>query len=159
MGFEWIQHDWLAQLHTALQVLIAAVLGGVVGLERETVNRPAGLRTHALLAAAASLLTLLVRGLVVDVWQGTGDMVVRADPVRVVEAIVVGVSFLGAGTIVRSGADVTGLTTAASLLFVAGIGIAVALGQLYLAFAATVLALVILRLLRQVEPRHDDPGH
>lgn len=157
MGFEWIQHDWMSQLHTALQILIASILGGVVGLERETVNRPAGLRTHALLAAAASLLTLLVQGLVVDVWQGTGESVVRADPVRVVEAIVVGVSFLGAGTIVRSGADVTGLTTAASLLFVAGIGIAVALGQLYLAFAVTVLALVILRLLRQVEPRSDDP--
>ncbi len=126
MLFDWVQQDWAGQLSTALQVLIAAVLGGLIGFERESANRPAGLRTHALLCAAAALLTLLTDGLVFELWERTGEGVIRADPVRMVEAIVVGVSFLGAGTIFRSGrGEITGLTTAAALLLVAGVGISV----------------------------------
>lgn len=154
MVFDWVQHDFVAQLNTALQVLIAAALGGVVGLERESVNRPAGLRTHAILAGAAALLTLLTEGLVLGLWEDTGSRVVRADPIRMVEAIVVGVAFLGAGTIFRSreGA-VTGLTTGASLLLVAGLGIAVAVGQLYLAGMVTLIALVLLRVVHWLESK------
>lgn len=153
MPTEWIQQNWLTQAGTALQVTLAAALGAAVGFEREAMNRPAGMRTHALLAASAALLTLLTEGLVFELWEDTGDGVLRADPIRMVEAIVVGVSFLGAGTIFRSErGDVTGLTTAAGLLLVAGIGIAVAVGQLLVALAVTLLALVLLRAFRHLEP-------
>lgn len=164
--FDWIQHDVLGQLETAIQVLIAAVLGGAVGFEREAADRPAGLRTHSLLCGAAALLTLLTEGLVLELWEDTGASVIRADPVRMVEAIVLGVSFIGAGTIFRSSDSVRGLTTGASLLMVAGVGIAVALGELYLAVTVTVLSLVLLRAMkRYLEPRvvekvaeQDPPG-
>lgn len=159
MLFDWIQQDWATQGTAVIQVFVAALLGGVVGFERESVDRPAGLRTHALLAASAALLTLLTEGLVFELWEDTGEDMIRADPVRMVQAIVIGVSFIGAGTIFRSGSNhVTGLTTASALLLVAAIGIAVALGKLLLAAAVTVMALIVLRVLRTVESKVNAGG-
>lgn len=144
--------NWLVQLEIAAKVTIAGVLGGAVGLERELANRPAGLRTHALLAATAALLVALADRLVANFAVEGLAPVLRADPIRVVEAVVTGVAFLGAGTIFRHhGRDVVeGLTTAASLLLVAALGIAVALRQLLLAVLVTVLAVLLLRLLRHL---------
>jgi putative Mg2+ transporter-C (MgtC) family protein len=142
-----IDTNWIQQLEVVVKVLIAGILGGLIGLERELANRPAGLRTHAILAAAAALL--------VDHFVGeTAPAVLRADPIRVVEAIVTGVAFLGAGTIFRhrNGKVVEGLTTAASLLLVAAIGISVALQQLLLAVLVTVITLVLLRVVGWFTP-------
>lgn len=150
--FDWVQQDVMPQLAAATQVIIASALGAVVGLERELANRPAGFRTHAIMAGTAALLVLLADYLVFEVLTDAGSGVVRADPIRIVEAIVVGVSFLGAGTIFRSREDsIIGLTTGASLLMVAAIGIAVGVGLLYLAIAVTVFGLLILRVLAKFE--------
>src|SRR5512138_2898359 len=90
------------EISTELQILgkiiFAAVLGGVVGIEREFAERPAGLRTHMLVAATATFVVMLAERLVAS--SGPPE-IIRADPVRVVEAIVVGISFLGAGTILK----------------------------------------------------------
>ncbi|MDQ2691988.1 MAG: MgtC/SapB family protein [Chloroflexota bacterium] len=126
------------------KVVIAALLGGLVGLEREVAERPAGLRTHMLVGATATLFVMLA-----DVMLSTFEPrdIITADPVRVVEAVVVGVSFLGAGTILKYRQEgervVEGLTTSASILSVAAIGIAVALDVYILAVGAAVLNLFI----------------
>jgi len=128
-------------------VALAMILGGAIGLERETKDKPAGLRTHMLVAGAAALLVALsdvaVQRFNVDL--GTG--LVRSDPIRIIEAVITGISFLGAGTILRHrGSDhVEGLTTAASLLFVAALGVSVALSQVLLAVGVTALVLATLR--------------
>jgi putative Mg2+ transporter-C (MgtC) family protein len=128
-------------------VVIAMVLGALIGWERETLNKPAGLRTHTLVSGAAALLVALGDLVVTHFGQDLGAPLVQTDPIRLIEAVITGVSFLGAGTIIRGQGDghVEGLTTAASLLFSATIGIAVALSQAVLAAGVTVLALVALR--------------
>lgn len=149
-----VDTNWIQQLEVVVKVLIAGMLGGLIGLERELANRPAGLRTHAILAAAAALLVGF-SDLLVDHFVGeTAPAVLRADPIRVVEAIVTGVAFLGAGMIFRhcDGKAVEGLTTAASLLLVAAIGISVALQQLLLAVLVTVFTLVLLRVVGWFSP-------
>ncbi|MCB1741621.1 MAG: MgtC/SapB family protein [Gammaproteobacteria bacterium] len=128
-------------------------LGGLVGFEREQLNRPAGFRTHIIVAGAAALLVLLTDVLITHFSVEQYGESLRTDPIRIVEAVVTGVSFLGAGTIFTSGKGhtVKGLTTAAALLLSAAIGIAVALHQYVLAVGTTLLALVVLRLLRNVD--------
>jgi putative Mg2+ transporter-C (MgtC) family protein len=126
------------------KVIIAALLGGLVGIEREAADRPAGLRTHMLVGATSTLFVILA-----DLKLASFDPgdVIRADPVRIVEAIVVGISFQGAGTILKYRREgervVEGLTTSASILSVAAIGIAVALDAYVLAAGAAVLNLLI----------------
>jgi putative Mg2+ transporter-C (MgtC) family protein len=133
------------------KLLVAVVLGGLVGFEREMAARPAGLRTHMLVAGTATLLVVLARQLVLTF---EGHTFLRHDPVRVIEAIIVGISFLGAGTIFRSrdgGEPVQGLTTAASVLFTAVLGIGVALEAYVLVGGAVVVVLFINFGLRRLE--------
>lgn len=144
--------NWVMQLEIIGEVALAMLLGGVIGFEREMADKPAGFRTHMLVAGAAALLVglgdaLLLRFLV------EGKTNVTADPIRIVEAIVTGISFLGAGTIFRrdSSEQVQGLTTAASILLCAAVGISVALRQFVLAIGVTVLALIVLRGLTGIE--------
>jgi putative Mg2+ transporter-C (MgtC) family protein len=136
--------DWNNDLAVLVRVGLAIVLGGVVGFEREAARKPAGLRTHMLVAGAAALLVALGNLLVGRFAQEAN---LNSDPIRILEAIVVGVSFLGAGTIFRrEGTDVVeGLTTGASLLFTAAIAVGVALEQYVLCAGATVLVLLINR--------------
>lgn len=126
------------------KIVIAALLGALVGIEREFAERPAGLRTHMLVGATAAFFVLLADLMLVTF---EPREILTADPVRVVEAIVVGISFLGAGTILkyREGGErvVEGLTTSASILSVAAIGIAVALNAFVLAIGAALLNLFI----------------
>jgi putative Mg2+ transporter-C (MgtC) family protein len=140
------------QLHILGKVAIAMILGGSIGLEREFADKPAGLRTHMLVAATAALLVSL-GGALVDAFDATTGTGPASDPVRIVQAIVMGIGFLGAGTIIqRRGAEhIEGLTTGASLLFAASLGICVAAGQLVLAVGATALALGVLMLLGRME--------
>ena len=131
------------------QVALAMLLGAGVGLDREMADKPAGLRTHILVAGAAALLVSLGDVMLERFSLEGNEAFIRADPFRLVGAVVTGVSFLGAGTIIRrrTSSNVEGLTTAASLLFVAAVGVTVALSQWELAVALTVLLLVVLRLL------------
>lgn len=136
--------DALTELQMLGKVLAAAFLGGLVGLEREFAERPAGLRTHMLVGAASAFFVMLATHMVSSFER---PEILNIDPVRVIEAIVVGISFLGAGTIfkyTRGGEQVVeGLTTSASILFVSAIGIAVALNAFVLAIGATLLNIFI----------------
>jgi putative Mg2+ transporter-C (MgtC) family protein len=135
------------QIQILGRVALAMILGAAVGLEREVKDKPAGLRTHMLVAGAAAFLVALSDVAIQRFNVDLGSGLVRSDPIRVIEAVITGISFLGAGTILRhKGSDhVEGLTTAASLLFVAALGICVALSQVLLAIGVTALVLVTLR--------------
>jgi putative Mg2+ transporter-C (MgtC) family protein len=126
------------------KVILAALLGGVVGLEREFAERPAGLRTHMLVGATSAFFVMLATHMITSF---EPQEIVTVDPVRVIEAIVVGISFLGAGTIfkyTRQGEGVVeGLTTSASILAVSAMGIAVAMNAFVLAVGAALLNLFI----------------
>lgn len=145
--------DWASQLPIIGEVALAMVLGGAIGVEREFADKPAGFRTHMLVAGAAALVVGLSAALVAEYAAHPKSDLLRFDPVRVVEAIVTGVSFLGAGTIFRRSETnhVEGLTTAASILLAAAVGISVALRQFALAVAVTVLVLLVLRGMRLIE--------
>jgi putative Mg2+ transporter-C (MgtC) family protein len=121
------------------RLLLAAVLGGVLGYERESKGKAAGIRTHMLVAMGAALFVLVPE---LD-GMGVGDMS------RVIQGIVTGIGFLGAGAIIKQGAtegDVQGLTTAAGIWMTAAIGIACGLGRESTAVISTVLALTVLAL-------------
>ena len=146
--------NWAMQFEIIGEVALAMLLGGVIGFEREMADKPAGFRTQMLVAGAAALLVGLGDALLLR-FLAEGKTNVNADPIRIVEAIVTGISFLGAGTIFRrsSSEQVEGLTTAASILLCAAVGISVALRQFVLAIGVTVLALIVLRGLTAVEKR------
>lgn len=144
------------EIERLVSILVAMLLGGLVGLEREIAGKPAGLRTNMLVSGAAAFIVklsdLLVERFVADVGQ---TALVRVDSLRVIEAVVTGVSFIGAGTIIRRSEDleVEGLTTAATLLFTAALGMAVALGAPWLALGAALAVVVTLRVVAMVEKR------
>jgi putative Mg2+ transporter-C (MgtC) family protein len=135
------------------EVALAMLFGGIVGAEREFAHKPAGFRTHMLVAGAAALLVGLA-GILVDRFAQRAGSAVSGDPIRVVQAIVLGISFLGAGTIFRrEGGGVEGLTTGAALLFSGAIGIAVALDQFFLAGSCAILVFIVLRAVGWLEDR------
>lgn len=121
-----------------VRLLIAAVFGGVVGLERERYNQPAGFRTHLILCVGSCLMMMLS----IFVAYGIGNPSHSADPGRIAAQVVSGIGFLGAGAILRFGISVKGLTTAASLWTIAGIGLAVGSG-FHLGAAVTTLIMVL----------------
>ena len=135
------------------QTAVAMLLGALIGVTRELANKPAGLRTHMLVSGAAALLVGLSNVLVNQFESVLTNSIIRADPIRVIEAVITGVSFIGAGTIIRRGSDngVEGVTTAASLLFAAVIGICVALSKIIVAVGAAVLTIVVVWGIRRVE--------
>jgi putative Mg2+ transporter-C (MgtC) family protein len=130
----------------AIRLLIAALLGGLIGYEREAHNIAAGLRTHILIATAAALFTMLAFEIFHTALEGGSE---NPDPIRAVEAITAGIAFLGAGAIFRQRGDVQGLTTAAGMWLAGAVGIAVALGYYLIAFAVSLLAVLILAVLRR----------
>ncbi len=146
--------EFITQLEVIGEVALAMLLGGLIGLEREIADKPAGFRTQMLVAGAAALLVGLADALLYRFLLESNARV-SADPLRIVEAIVTGISFLGAGTIFRSkrNHEVEGLTTAASILLCAAIGISVALRQFVIAVGVTLLSLIVLRILAIVERR------
>jgi putative Mg2+ transporter-C (MgtC) family protein len=128
-----------------VKTVVAVILGGVVGWQREARDRPAGLRTHVLVCIGSAVYTLA----------SLSFMGEKVDPSRVAAQVATGMGFLGAGTIIRHGSMVRGLTTAASLWTVAAIGICVGIGgrAIWVAGIATAAVLVTLTLLRRVEQR------
>lgn len=147
--------DWLHELQAVGSAAYAMLLGGIIGYERELKNRPAGFRTHMLVAGASALLMAISQLALMEAPRHDDDIRITADPLRLVEAVISGVSFIGAGTIFarRQGQHVAGITTAASLLMVAVIGVMAGLDHYVLATAATVLTLVVLVGLNMLEKR------
>lgn len=120
----------------------ALFLGSIIGLERELNNRPAGFRTHILVCVGAALFTL------VSIYG-----IENSDPARIAAQIVSGIGFLGAGTIMREGTSIRGLTTAASLWSVAGVGMAIGAGFYLGAVATTVFMVIVLMFFNSLERR------
>lgn len=147
--------DWNAEIAVIARIALAMLLGGIIGIEREAANRPAGFRTHMLVCAMAAMLVGLTDPLLDLGRLHAGNAHLTLDPLRIVEAVVTGVSFLGAGTIFRRGgtSHVEGLTTAASLLICATVGIAVGARRYVLAVSVTLLILLVLRGLWFAESR------
>lgn len=137
--------DWPEVIRLSFRLVVATVLGAVIGYEREAAGKDAGLRTHMLVASGAALLVLAV--------QGAGMAV--ADQSRVIQGVITGVGFLGAGAILKvdDARTVHGLTTAAGIWLTAAMGVAMGLGQLALALLATALGWVVLAGLRTLERR------
>lgn len=141
------------EVEVLVRFMAALAFSAVVGWEREKVGKPAGLRTHMLVGGGAALFVGLGELLVIE-FNSFGDRL-RFDPMRIIEAVVTGVSFLGAGTIffARDGQKVQGLTTAASLWTTAAVGIATGLGRYILAAGVTLLLFVVLHGLGWLEAR------
>jgi putative Mg2+ transporter-C (MgtC) family protein len=139
------------ELQLLFRLLLASLLGGMIGLEREIHGRPAGFRTHLMVALGAAL----YMGISLHFYQVYGglsdNLAVRVDPGRVAAQIVVGIGFLGAGAIIREQAAVRGLTTAACLWVAAAIGTACGAGMLLIAVVVTGIALISLLVLKRVE--------
>ena len=133
--------------HVLLRLTVAAVLGGAVGAERELRERQAGLRTHLVVSVGSALFTLVSAYGFRDFIEA-GNVYARIDPTRIAAQIVTGIGFLGAGAIIRQGLSVRGLTTAATLWLVAGIGMASGAGYYDGAIIATLGALLTLGPLR-----------
>ena len=146
--------DWMEQFWVIVDTGYAMVLGGAIGLEREMKNRPAGFRTHMLVAGASALLIGIGQLSLADARLAPPGQI-STDPLRLVEAVIAGVAFIGAGTIFsrRRGQAIAGITTAASLLMVAVIGVAAGFGYHALALAAALLTLLVLALLNVMERR------
>ena len=133
-----------------LRLVLASLLCGAIGFEREVRDQPAGFRTHILLGLGAALFTLVsAYGFEPFTRAALGGGGLQFDPTRIAAQIVAGVGFLGAGAIIRQGRDVRGLTTAASLWAVSAIGMAAGAGYIFGAAAATVLAMATLNALRR----------
>ena len=128
---------------TALaRMLVAAAYGGLIGWERETHEKPAGLRTHMMIALAACLFTLL--GLEIVEYDALEVDHVRADPIRLINAVTAGVAFLAAGSIINARGSVKGLTTGASMWMVGAVGVACGLGEVMLGGFAVVITIIVL---------------
>jgi putative Mg2+ transporter-C (MgtC) family protein len=132
-----------SELTLLLRLVIAAALAGVVGWERESAHKPAGLRTHMLVGVASALFTVLGTLSAAEYPAERGGI----DPLRVIQAIAIGIGFLGSGVIfvARDREEVLGLTTAGSIWATAAIGIAAGLGYYILALGSTVLLFLVLR--------------
>jgi putative Mg2+ transporter-C (MgtC) family protein len=129
----------MSDAELVLRLLVAAVLGGVVGLERQLADEVAGFRTHLLVAMGACLFALV--------------SLVAGHDNRIAAQVVSGIGFLGAGAIIRSGITVHGVATAASLWVVAAVGMATAFGRWALALVVTAVAVIALRVLLRLEAR------
>lgn len=129
-----------------LRLLLAGLLGGVVGYEREHTNRPAGFRTH-ILVCIGSALVMVTSEFIFDKYGAYANV----DPARLGAQVISGIGFLGAGTIIRDGFNVKGLTTAASLWAVSAVGIAAGIGFYGGAVAATLLIFLTLITLKKAE--------
>ncbi len=131
----------VAEIVVILRLLLATFLGGLIGFEREMVHKPAGLRTHMLVCIASTLVTM------------SGLLFTNADTARLAAGIITGIGFLGAGTIIAARGHILGLTTAASLWSVAGVGVAIGIGFYFAAIVASVLIFFVLSGVRRIEEK------
>lgn len=134
----------------------AILLGGIIGFEREAKNRPAGLKTHIMVALAAAVFAVISVESIHTAGMDSGNF--KPDPLRVVEAVTAGVAFLAAGTIVLSRGEVQGITTGASLWLAGAIGLCLGFGHWVIGFAAVVAGIAILFCVGFMEDRLDANG-
>jgi putative Mg2+ transporter-C (MgtC) family protein len=131
------------QWRILLTVVVASLLGGIIGFDRERHNKPAGMRTNMIVAGVACLIVSL--GYVsLDVFSGFGDKI-ASDPLRIIQAVIIGVSFIGGGTILKlkDKEQVRNISTAATLLYSAAVGLAMGLHLYVLAAGITVFAYIV----------------
>ena len=136
----------LSDIAVMWRLLLSVILSGLIGLERQAVRKGAGLRTH-ILVSLGSCLIMLTSLRVFDIYRG----ITPIDPGRIAAGVITGIGFLGAGTIIRDREGIRGLTTAASLWVVAGIGLSVGIGFYIASIFTTILALAVLFFLRYFE--------
>jgi len=134
--------DW----QMLIKLIISAVLGGIIGLQRERAERPAGFRTHVLVSVGSTLIMLISS----EAFKGNPSV----DPTRIAAQVVTGIGFLCAGTIIRQGSIIKGLTTAASIWVVSAIGLAVGVGYYYGAVITTILVFLVLAIFKIVEDKY-----
>lgn len=158
---------WLGETETPLLVICvrlgtALVFGVIIGLGREIRGKPAGLRTHMLVALAAAAFTLIALEMVKTI--GDDSPAVRADPIRAIEAVVAGVAFLGADAIIQARGSVLGITTGASVWLVGALGLACGSGYFSVATVTLILAFATLTVISYLERKlhrqllHSDDG-
>jgi len=138
----------LTEWEIILKLALSCILGGIIGLERESLNRPAGLRTYTLVCMGSTLAMIVSLEMYYQ-FQAT----VNADPGRIAAQVVSGIGFIGAGTIIREGATIRGLTTAAGIWVVGCIGLAIGAGMYVPAVVTSILVLFILIYFVRVEER------
>lgn len=142
---------FISEFHLFIRLALAVVLGGLIGLEREQSNHAAGLRTNILVCLGSCLLMLLsIYGFSSFVDQPH----VQVDPARLAAAVITGVGFLGAGTILFTGKAITGLTTAASLWVVSAIGLATGAGFYFASISVTVMVWLVLYAFNKLEKKY-----
>ena len=148
---EFGHKTWLPFPVIAARLILASLLGGIIGFEREWRQRPAGLRTHMLVCLAAALIAIVTIEIThVTYFQGDA---VTIDPLRLVEAVTAGVAFLAAGLIIFSKGEVQGLTTGAGMWLASAIGLCCGLGLWQIGIFACFLAMIVLGLLQAVSAR------
>jgi putative Mg2+ transporter-C (MgtC) family protein len=138
----------MSLLDVMLKLLLAIALGGIIGLEREASQKPAGLRTHILISISSAMMVILPQ-LMLAGKDGAGG-----ETVRVAAAVITGMGFIGAGTIIQSQGTVHGLTTASTLWTVAGLGLVVGAGYYVVALLFSLMVVAALVLFRRIEETH-----
>lgn len=140
----------MTDLFLLANVTAAGLLGALIGLEREASEKAAGFRTHTIVAITSAMFVALA-----NLWTEVDPMpgrILEIDPIRAIQAIAIGVGFLGSGIVFTSGSRPKGLTTAASVWATSAIGAACGFSRFVLAAGATILVLIALRVLRYFEP-------
>lgn len=146
--------NWQWEIEMLLRLVLAVLLSGIIGMEREALNKSAGFRTHILVGIGACLMMIISLSMPFIRMPGDfGATGSNSDPARIAAQVVSGIGFLGAGAIMSSSGKVRGLTTAASLWAVAGIGLCVGAGLYVTAIGASVLTFATLSLFARVENR------
>lgn len=135
---------YVSPLEVIIRLIASAFVGGIIGMERESSNRPAGFRTHILVTIGSALMMMVSATAFDPIGQGN-------DPMRLAAQVVSGVGFLGAGTIMRDGVNVKGLTTAASIWVCAGIGLAFGAGLYIQGAAGGIIVIATLTLLNRLD--------
>jgi putative Mg2+ transporter-C (MgtC) family protein len=143
--------DYPYEIHLLLRLLLAAFCGAVIGYERERHGRSAGLRTNILVCVGACLMMIVSKYFYFKPGEYIGNITMALDPARIAAQIVTGIGFLGAGVIIKEHGGIRGLTTAATLWYNAGVGMACGAGMVILPFFCTLLGLASLTILKSLE--------
>lgn len=147
-----MNNPWVIDnLNILVRLLLSMLMGGLIGLERERSNHAAGLRTHILVCLGSTLIMLLS---IYGFTDFVAEVNVRIDPARLATAVITGIGFLGAGTILFTGKSITGLTTAASIWVVGAVGLAIGAGFYFAAIVSTLLILLNLVVFNKLEQRY-----
>ena len=136
----------MSEMDILIKLILACICGGMIGYLREKEKKAAGLRTHMLVCSGSTLLMLI------SIYMST--LFPGSDAGRIASNVVTGIGFIGAGTIIQSGSSIIGITTAASIWVASAIGLALGCGFYFGGIAATILAIIILKILHEIEKKY-----